>query len=148
IGRLEVSFQASGDQADLATAVDLGEQLLAATPPGSPRRTTALIQVGMVRRTRYALTADPADIQSSMTCLQEAVADDGQYRSQALSALGEALATRHRLVGDFADLDAAVELYREALAGEAAGSAGYGDVAASLSDALDLRHAANHDLAV
>ena len=76
-----------------------------------------------------------------MTCLREAVAaDDGRYRSPSHGRTWRG--TGHAAPdgpGDFADLDAAVELYRDALAATATGSASYADVAASLSDALDLR---------
>ncbi|WP_030435096.1 CHAT domain-containing protein [Actinoplanes subtropicus] len=147
VGLLKNRFQAAADPTDLDAAAELGQQLLAELPTGSRQRVPALIQVGLVQRTRYAGTAAPADIELALDCLREAVRTaDAQHRATAIGALGETLITRYHITGDYADLDAAIESLRDALAVVADGSAGAGDLAATLSGALDLRYADSFDL--
>jgi tetratricopeptide (TPR) repeat protein len=124
--------QRSGEPGALNRAIDLFQQAVAATPAGHPDSAAILSNLGGALRTRFASTANRADLDAAITVGQQAVATapaDYPHRATIMSTLSGALQIRFDSTGNRADLNAAIDLLQQALA---ASPAGHPDHAARL----------------
>ncbi|MBX3000891.1 MAG: tetratricopeptide repeat protein, partial [Caldilineaceae bacterium] len=102
---------------DLSTAIDLWQQAVETTQPGSPDLPMYLNNLGNGLSTRYTRTGNFDDLQAAISSYQQAV-ETTQPGSpdlpSILNNLGTGLSTRYTRTGNFDDLQAAIDLYDRA----------------------------------
>ncbi|MEV4724137.1 CHAT domain-containing protein [Micromonospora humida] len=101
-------FVLSGDEADLARALDRIDQAIDQAAPGSAERTHRRLMRAGVLAHRFRVSRRTADIDEAIGLYL------GGYSAEHVSGLGSALHDRFVATGDPADLDEAVAALREA----------------------------------
>jgi CHAT domain-containing protein/tetratricopeptide (TPR) repeat protein len=110
-------YRQRSDQADLAAAIDLAEQVAEVTPRGAQARVLALMIASEARRTRYVFSRSRDDLDRAVDAAQAALAETpatSTERPRYGSELGVACLVRYEVTGDVNDLQRAVEVLEEA----------------------------------
>ncbi|HEY9441267.1 MAG TPA: CHAT domain-containing protein [Streptomyces sp.] len=121
-------------------------------PHEDPNRAVALGELGKAHADRYALTDDPADLESAIARLRTALDafrshDDSAENARATACvLAAQLVHRHERTGSAADLDQAIELQQDAVGNAPPGSPNFAALHASLGQALLQRFHVRSDL--
>ena len=110
-------YRQRSQSADLAATLELVERVVAVTPPGSRVRAMAHMIVSEARRTRYAVSRSPDDLDRAVGSAQAAVAETpatSPERPRYASEFGVACLFRYEATGDAGDLQRAVAVLEEA----------------------------------
>lgn len=110
-------FLHTGDESNLARAIELGQEAVTCLPKGSPHLAASLTNLNYALQSRCDLTGMPADAERAVTSGRQAVAaaaDRHAEMPRALSMLSLALLCRYELISDAGDLDEAVGSARHA----------------------------------
>ncbi|MFE2938337.1 CHAT domain-containing protein [Streptomyces sp. NPDC059255] len=112
------AFEDHGTPSAAHEAVELLRSVLAATPPGSPRRTPALLHLAVALRRKAGLTATAADIEAMITAARAAHAATPaghRERPRGLAVLGVALRMAAEHTEGTGLLHESVEVLRESV---------------------------------
>jgi hypothetical protein len=111
-------FEARAEVGDLDRAVEVLDQVVAATPVTSPRRHRSLVDLGIALLDRHARRGAPQDLEraiGSFVAAAQAVGPASPDRPGCLVHLGLGYYRRFEVAGTLDDLDRAVGLLDEAV---------------------------------
>jgi tetratricopeptide (TPR) repeat protein len=112
---LRIRYELTGAEDDLTAAIAIGQDIIAAMRRGQPNYAACLSEFGLALRLRSERTGIPADLDSAIDILRQAVAENSNNPHPGhLSNLGNALNLRFQRTGTLADLDAAIDLLLQA----------------------------------
>jgi len=143
-------YWARGHIEDLSRALELWQQAIEQTPPGSPDLPGFLSNLGIGLWGRYLRTGELADLERAIGAHEQAVeqtAPGSPDLPACLTNLGVALRDRYARTGELADLERAIGAHEQAVEQTPPGSP---DLAARLSNlgvALRDRYARTGELA-
>jgi hypothetical protein len=142
-------FDLSGDEADLARAIEVGQAALRATRPG-PWLAHPLSNLSIAVRTRAELTGSGAGLDEAIA-LSEAALDvaaaGDPMRFTYMPTLGYAYLARFQHTGDPDDVEAAVRHLQQGVREIPADDPRLGQVSCSLSAAMAVKFSLSGDLA-
>lgn len=104
-------FECTGVVAHIDTAIDRVEQAVAASPVDDPKLSVRRSNLGWYHLVRYQRLSDPEDLEASIACARQALADADDRAQQALcrADLASAHLRRFLRTGDPRDVDIAIE---------------------------------------
>lgn len=107
-------FVLTGDEADLQRSVQVLERALDRLPPGSPERSSPLVNLSAALRDRFDLLRDRRDVERAIAAAGEASEMEPE-EPEAWNNLGNALGQLFNLTQDRSDLERAVGAHRRAV---------------------------------
>jgi CHAT domain len=139
---LRTRFEVLGDFADLADAVVLGREALAAQPADTSQECRVLNNLSLCLRIRGQLGGSPGDIAEAIVLGERALAlepSEPDERAAILSNLGGAYQVKHERSGDMAALGQAIDYGREALRSAVTDARFRVSILSNLGTALQIR---------
>jgi hypothetical protein len=109
---LTIRYMIGGRAEDLDRSIALHASTVADEPPGTPERTRFLGALARALRMRYALRADPADLDRAIEALREGAATTADETVRLELAI--VLRMRYEKTGATADVDEAIRLAQAA----------------------------------
>lgn len=132
-----------GHPADLDTALELMQELVAATPRDAPERPMYIDNLGTVFSERYKRSGQLADMTTAIAAHRLALASfplAAPTRSGCLNNLGNGFRLYYLHSGRLAELDASIETLQQALQSASAHAPGYGLILNNLGTSLYYRY--------
>ncbi|MFH9890042.1 CHAT domain-containing protein [Streptomyces luteogriseus] len=113
----QLRWQITGSMDHLHEALEICERALELCPPDNPNRPAALSNYGITKHGLFEHTGDPADVDTAVDSLRQAVElnDAADQAAAMASNLGGALEARYRRSGDLKDLEEALTFHRTAV---------------------------------